>query len=76
MSAADGKIEVRGVIAANGLGELCFFPDSRAEGLPLIGKDGRWKDAVVARLYCAIADAPSRRVSHPALAALDPPRPC
>lgn len=66
-------IEVRGVIAMNGQGDICFFADSRAEGLPLIDKDGRWRGESDHRLYHAIADAPVRRVSHEDLATLDPP---
>ena len=64
-----------GVIAMNGRGELCFFADSRAEGVPIIDKAGRSIEPMPPRLYCAIADSPARRVSHPDLAALDPPRP-
>ena len=67
-------IEVRGVIAKNGLGELCFFADSRAEGFPLFREGGGpmqegWDDVAA-----AILAAPARRVSHQDLAdLLDPP---
>lgn len=57
-------IEVRGVIAMNGRRELCFFPDSRAEGVPL--------GAHLTGVKAAILAAPARRVSHATLAALDP----
>lgn len=58
-------IEVRGFIAMNGRRELCFFPHSGAEGVPL----SRWDDVAEAMFA-----APARRVAYTDLVALDPPR--
>ncbi len=58
-------VEIRGFIAMNGKRELCFFPTSTAEGVPLGYHFPGLKDTIAA--------APARRVSHDELAALDPP---
>jgi hypothetical protein len=60
----DGKVEVRGVVAVNGRGEMCFFAHSRADGVPLLLGPRALRDAVYA--------APARRITHDQLAALDP----
>jgi hypothetical protein len=75
----DGKVEVRGVIAMNGYGELCFFASSMAEGLPICKPDGGPHDHAsvgedeLAYLLRAIINAPPRRCTHAQLAELDPP---
>lgn len=67
----DNGVEVRGVIAMNGRGELCFFAHSRGDGVPLFRPGGGpmhagWDD--VADVMFA---AEPRRVPHTALARLD-----
>lgn len=57
-------IEVRGFIAMNGSGQLCFFADTRATGVPL--------DSHQVTVRMAIAGARARHVSRNALAELDP----
>jgi hypothetical protein len=64
-------VEVRGVIAMNGMGQLCFFAHSRAEGLPLLDDGGSFL-ATPDELRRAITEAPSRRTNHRQLAKLDP----
>jgi hypothetical protein len=58
----DGQTEVRGVIAMNGYGQLCFFPTSKSEGHPIVEKG----------LMGAIIVAPARRKTHAELERLDP----
>jgi len=57
-------IEVHGFIAKNGSGQLCFFADTRATGVPL--------DSHPVTVRMAITGAPARRVLLADLAALDP----
>lgn len=68
---SDGLIEVRGVVAMNGRGEVCFFADSRAEGLPILGDDGRAMTSSLAHLPREVREASPRRVTRDAFAALD-----
>jgi hypothetical protein len=56
-------VEVRGIIARGSNGELCFFANADADGVPLL--DGI--DAVIA----AVLEAPAREVSREAIDALD-----
>ena len=67
-------IRVRGVIARNGLGELAFFSDSRAEGVPVPGLDHSARGPIGLEPFAAaVAAAEERRVSYDDLAAIDPP---
>jgi hypothetical protein len=69
-------IEVRGVVAMNGEGRLCFFADSRAEGVPVPGIDYSPRGPIsMDELGRAIVAAPARRVTRDELEALDPPAP-
>lgn len=70
---SDGLIEVRGVVAANGRGEVCFFAHSRADGLPILGDDGRAMTSSLAHLAREVREAPVRRVTREDFAVLDPP---
>lgn len=63
----DGRIEVRGLIAMNGNGELCFFAHARAEGVRLFDDQGRQLS-----ITDAILTAPARRVTHAEIRTLDP----
>lgn len=78
----DGTIEVRGVVAMNGRGEVCFFADSQDTGLAILGDDGRAMTSNLPHLARAVSRAPARRVTLAALWRLDPPegftkkRPC
>lgn len=77
-SASIGRrgIEIRGFIAMNGNGRLCFFPDAHAEGVPVPAIDyGPRGPLSFDELGHAIILAPARRVSVEDLAALDPPAP-
>jgi hypothetical protein len=56
-------VELRGVITRGSSGELCFFANADAEGVPLL--DGI--DAVIT----AVLEAPAREVSREAIEALD-----
>lgn len=69
---SDGLMEIRGVVGMNGRGELCFFAHSRAEGLPILGDDGRAMTSSLAHLPREVREAPPRRVSHADIARLDP----
>jgi hypothetical protein len=73
MTTGDGLIEVRGVIAMNGQGEVCFFAHSQDEGLPILGDDGRAMTSNMPHLARAVRNAPPRRVTYPTLWRLDPP---
>jgi hypothetical protein len=64
-------VEVRGVVARNNRGEVCFFADSRADGLPLLGHDGRPMTSALAHLCRAVAESTSRRVPRADLERLD-----
>lgn len=64
-----GGMEVRGIVGMNGYGQLCFFSHSHAEGVPLVDSFGM---VAVAALREAVESAPARRVTHTAVAALDP----
>jgi hypothetical protein len=65
-------VEVRGFVARNNRGETCFFAHSLADGLPILGNDGRPMTSYLAHLPREVTGAPIRRVPHAALIALDP----
>ncbi len=56
-------VELRGVITRGSSGELCFFANADADGVPLL--DG------IDALMAAVLDAPAREVSREAIEALD-----
>jgi hypothetical protein len=66
---SDGRMEIRGIVGMNGRGQLCFFPHSRADGVPLFDSFGT---VAAAALREAIETAPARRFTHTEVAMLDP----
>jgi hypothetical protein len=63
--------EVRGVVARNGYGDLCFFATAESDGFPILDKDGSFR-CTPDELRRALYAAPPRRVLHATLRSLDP----